>query len=627
MKQLQITVATAAGRQEIVVSPDQINFRLSEILRHNTMPLNTRCGGRGLCDGCLVQLNSGTVRHHSSSEHRSIPQPAMIRACEYELDGQSIEITVPARSLLAYEPQVVSNFKVNISRAHDPIWRVVELIPADLVDATLSVALSAHVNHEPVAITPEQSQEGNALLVQGQAAFALELLETGWTVTNVLPHAPASSLGIAVDVGTTTVAILVVDLLKGTIVASASGFNRQMHLGDDVLTRINLCTTDKRMLERLQIAIVKDTIERLVLKALKEANIADDRIACINVAGNTTMLHLLAGVDPSPMGFAPFIAPFLHHKTLSANRVHLRLSSPTDAPQGNGCPPVAEDPTLHLLPSAAAYVGADITSGVIASGLVYDQGPSLLVDVGTNGEIVFKSGARMWGTATAAGPAFEGSRMASGMRAGQGAISHIRMRKTSAGLLVESDVIGDVKPTGICGSAYVDFLCQAAEVGLLSATGRFNPGVADDRIAPYRDMGQSFTVALGHGREPVVISERDVAALLQAKAAIAAGILTLLKQIGTQASQIKTLYLAGGFGMHLDIPNTIGCGLLPGFRPEQVQLVGNTSLAGAYLSMLDRGLLQEMERVARAIQMVELNLDPEFESCYIDQLMLLEAAV
>jgi uncharacterized 2Fe-2S/4Fe-4S cluster protein (DUF4445 family) len=629
MKQLCITVVTHSGQQQIHVSSDQQHLRLSEILRRNALSLNTRCGGRGLCDGCLVQLTKGQVRHHSGEQTSPLPVPAptTIRACEHELSGQDIELSVLARSMLAYEPQIVSNFRVNVSRSHDPIWQAVQLTGSDINGEanalSIARALASKLDESTVLLDSGLAAEIAEALAAGHAVVSTELLETGWTATALLPYAPESPIGVAIDIGTTTVAILIVELASGKVVGTASGFNRQMHLGDDVLTRINLCTTDKAMMGRLQAAIVKDTIERLLLKAMKEANITDDRIACLNIAGNTTMLHLLAGVDPSPLGFAPFVAPFLHHKICAASDLHLHLSSPSDAPR-NGGSPVSEDPNLHLLPSAAAYVGADITAGVVSSGLAYDDGPSLLVDVGTNGEIVFKSGQRIWGTATAAGPAFEGSRMAGGMRAGQGAVSHIRMEMTPSGLQVHTEVIGNVKPTGICGSAYVDFLAQAAKVGLIGPSGRFVDGVADDQIAPYRDMGKSFTVALGHGHERIVISEGDIASLLQAKAAIAAGILTLMRRVGVEAGQIKTLYLAGGFGMHLDIANTIACGLLPGFRPEQVQLVGNTSLAGAYLSMLDRGLLDEIKRVAKAIEMVELNLDPEFEDCYIDQLMLPE---
>ncbi len=325
------------------------------------------------------------------------------------------------------------------------------------------------------------------------------------------------------------------------------------------------------------------------------------------------MLHLLAGIDPSPMGAVPFRPVFLEHRMTPAESVRLALHGAGGA-----------GPTLHLLPSASAYIGSDLTAGIFASGLVYDDGPSLLVDAGTNGEIILKHGDKLFGCATAAGPAFEGGGLANGIRAGDGAISHIGF--DAEPLAVRAEVIGNAAPIGICGSAYVDFLAEARRIGLISHTGRF------DRAAVSRagdgfvqnQYGLALRVARGQGKHDIIISELDIARLLQAKAAIAAGVLTLLRRAGLQPRDIKRLYLAGGFGMHINVPNAIGCGLLPGFTPKQVQVVGNTSLAGAYLALLDSGVLDELTRIGKRLDAVELNLDPGFEDCFIEQLALPE---
>jgi uncharacterized 2Fe-2S/4Fe-4S cluster protein (DUF4445 family) len=322
------------------------------------------------------------------------------------------------------------------------------------------------------------------------------------------------------------------------------------------------------------------------------------------LAGNTTMLHLATGVDPSSLGVAPFTPVFLEHKVVSSEVIGLE---PVGVP-------------VHCLPGAAAYVGADITSGVLASGLLYDDGPSLLVDVGTNGEIVFKSGDRMLGCATAAGPAFEGSGLYCGIRAGEGAISHVVIDQPFE---LRTEIIGPprTKPIGICGSAYIDILAQAHGVGLLTSSGRFVSGIAD-KLLERDEYGLRMVLGVGQGKRKIVIAESDIARLMQAKAAIAAGIMVLLSRVGIEPSEVKTLYLAGGFGMHLDLENAVACGLFPGFRPEQIQLVGNTSLAGAYLSQVDSSVLGELSRIGREIEIVELNLDPDFEDTYIDQLSL-----
>jgi uncharacterized 2Fe-2S/4Fe-4S cluster protein (DUF4445 family) len=374
---------------------------------------------------------------------------------------------------------------------------------------------------------------------------------------------------------------------------------------------MNLCVSDPAMVTQLQDAIVQRTLLPLLTRALVTAKAAAAQVRCISIAGNTTMLHLLAGIDPSPMGMVPFRPIFLEHRMSPAASVRLALRD------GAG-------PTLHLLPSASAYIGADLTAGIFASGLVYDDGPSLLVDAGTNGEIILKHGDKLLGCATAAGPAFEGSGLANGIRAGDGAIGHVGF--DAEPLAVRAEVIGNAAPVGICGSAYVDFLAEARRAGLISHTGRFDRGVmarAGDLFLQNK-YGVALRVARGQGSHDIIISELDIARLLQAKAAIAAGVLTLLERAGLQPRDIKRIYLAGGFGMHINVPNAIACGLLPGFAPEQVQVVGNTALAGAYLALLDSGVLDELTRIGKRLDVVELNLDPGFEDRFIEQLVLPE---
>ena len=278
------------------------------------------------------------------------------------------------------------------------------------------------------------------------------------------------------------------------------------------------------------------------------------------------------------------------------------------------------EPTAHLLPGAAAYVGADITAGVFSSGMAYQHGPCLLVDIGTNGEIVLKHGDRLVGCATAAGPAFEGAGMGSGVRAGKGAIAHVRLEGDPP--RPEIEIIGEGPPIGLCGTGYVDFVAQARRRGLIGRTGRMTEaGARCDFMQPLKH-GRGFRVAEGRGHEPIIVSEADIASLLQAKAAIAAGIECLLHRCRLTAAEVKTVYLAGGFGFHMDLDNLIRCGILPGFHRSQIEVVGNTSLAGAYLSLLDASAVEEIKRIGLQLQIIELNLEPNFTTCYIDNLFL-----
>jgi len=423
------------------------------------------------------------------------------------------------------------------------------------------------------------------------------------------PRFPEARHGVAVDIGTTTVALLLCDLATGRVMGEASAFNSQIRFGEDVLTRIQLCSTDPEGLRQLQRAVAVETINPLLQDACRQAGVAPREIGGMTVAGNTTMLHLLAGVDPTSMGVHPFRPVFLEHRIYAPRDLGLEF--------GDG---VAQ---VHLLPGPAAYVGADLAAGMVATGLLYDEGPALLVDVGTNGEIIAKVGDRLIGCATAAGPAFEGAGLTSGTRAVHGAIERVRLRTDP--FAAEFGLIGSTdRPLGICGSAYVDFLWEARRTGLLQAKGRFDDAFcarAGDNVQ--RDTyGRKLRLHSRGAAGPVWVSELDVARLLQAKAAIAAGISTLLHLLGTAPRDVKRLYLAGGFGLHLSLEHAIGCGLLPGFAVEQIQVVGNTSLGGAFLALHDRSLLEEMAVACRTMEAIELNLQPGFEDAYIDQLVL-----
>lgn len=520
---MRIDVLFGDGQETLILSPDQAGHRLTEILRSANLPLNTRCGERDMCAGCTIELVTGSLKHVDGSV---LASPEEFRACRYTPIGNCLTLRIPQRARLAYAPQVLDHYRINVPYARDPL--------------------------------------------------------------------AAEGLGVSIDIGTTTVALQVLDLASGQIVGKASGFNKQMHFGDDVLTRINLCLTDPDMLPRLQAAIVRETIQPLIV----DAGIDAGRIACFALSGNTTMLHLVVGADPSAMGVAPFTPLFLEKGPFRAGEM--------------GLEPFAA--AVYMLPSISAYIGADLTAGLFASGLLYDEGPSLLVDVGTNGEILLRYNGETSGCATAAGPAFEGCGLTCGIRAGEGAISHVRIGSDST---VEWERIGPPgKPTGICGSAYIDFLAEGRRAGLLGPTGRFQ-GFGEE--LPH---GRAIRLAHGQGKRPICVTEHDVARLLQAKAAIAAGILTLLQRYDLGPQDVKTLFLAGGFGMHLDLASAIGCGLLPGFSADQIQLVGNTSLAGATLALVDKNTLAELSRATAGVKVVELNLNPSFEDTYVDQLGL-----
>jgi uncharacterized 2Fe-2S/4Fe-4S cluster protein (DUF4445 family) len=386
-----IQLVTPDGRHDLSAAGADAALPLSELLARRGFPLNTRCGARGLCAGCEVEVRAGALRRLGDDTPPPAGASGRIKACQARVGAGPVTLEIPARSLQNHEPAVVSEFRINVPWARDPL-------------------------------------------------------------------VPAARVGAAVDVGTTTVALMLCDLATGKVLAEASAFNAQIRFGEDVLTRIKLCGTDPGAVARLQRAVVEETINPLLAEACDRAGVAPADVGAMTVAANTTMLHLLAGVDPTPMGVYPFRAAFLEHRQYAPRELGLRFGGDTSE--------------VHLLPGPAAYVGADLAAGMVATGLLYDEGPALLVDVGTNGEIIAKVGDRLIGCATAAGPAFEGAGLTCGTRAVQGAIERVQLQADP--FAAEVGIIGDVAvPMGICGSAYVDFLWEARRTGILQTTGRF----------------------------------------------------------------------------------------------------------------------------------------------------------
>ena len=538
---------TEAKRHGLEIPAELSGNSLADLLAMHDFPLNTRCGQRGWCRGCMVELREGVLLDAAGV---SAAPDGLIRSCQWRLpEGGRVVLQIPARVQIGAAPQVGETFSIDVPYGLDPLF----------------------------------------------------------------PAAAGRDTGFAVDIGTTTVVVLLVDLTDGKILSRAGGFNAQIRFGDNVLTRIGAgsSVTVRHAMRR---ALVEETLGPLLKKACERAGREPSRLAGGVLAGNTTMLHILADEDPTSLGIAPFTASFLEGRVLDAAQIGL---------QDSGFDPALP---LQLLPGLAAYVGADITAGVHATGMTYDLTPSLLVDMGTNGEVVLCVGGRLVGCATAAGPAFEGAGLSSGTRAQVGAIETVRL--ALAPFAVQIAAIGGqpaAADAGVCGSAYVDFLASGRACGLLQANGRFDRARWLEVPPSYRienDDGLAFRLAGNHGGDGPRISEIDIAHLLQAKAAIGAGIDTLLDVTGISAQAIGRVYLAGGFGMHIDVAHAIAMGLLPGFAEEQVRVVGNTALAGALLALLDRNVLEEMETLRGRIEVIELNLQPNFEDRYIDHLSL-----
>lgn len=406
--------------------------------------------------------------------------------------------------------------------------------------------------------------------------------------------------GLVVDIGTTTLVAALVDLATGKELATASALNPQSIHAQDVLSRIRFASTSDG-LEEMRRSVVEE-INRLVASVVVQAGVAPDRVYEAVLAGNTTMIHLACGVDPASLGRYPYTVEFWGGCHRHAAETGLAIATAG---------------LVYLPPAISAYVGADITAGILATRLPDEQGTTLLVDVGTNGEMAIVKGGRLWATSTAAGPAFEGMNIACGMRAGKGAIERFHVGADGE---AEIGVIGGGRATGICGSGLIDIVAELVKAGVVGVTGRF---VSSDKVSlpKLRErLGTRDGKPAFHLSDGVFLSQQDIRQVQLAKGAIRAGIDLLLRHLRIKAGEVRSVLIAGSFGYHLRAESLITLGLLPPDFAGKIEFVGNTSKTGAESILLDRECRAEVARFVAEVEVVELAAVKGFDKAFVASL-------
>ena len=423
----------------------------------------------------------------------------------------------------------------------------------------------------------------------------------------------ARRFGIAFDLGTTTVVATLLDLSTGTPAGVESTLNTQQPFGADVITRISATMMDPGNLDKLQ-NLARETLAELAQAVCAQGGVEPHEVYEVAVAGNATMTHLVLGIDPEPLGMAPFImATRLYPEVLAA-----------DLGLGGIVHPRAR---AVVFPAFGAYVGGDITAGLLASGMDRDARVRLFVDIGTNCEIVLGNRDWLLATAAPAGPAFEGAAIRCGMRAADGAIEVVTMTPDELTL----KVIGDAEPQGLCGSGLVDAVTGLVKVGLLDSSGRFIPEEQAAVIAPglagrLTTIGKERVFVL-HWRGPeedpaesIYLSQRDVRELQFAKAAIATGWQILLEEAGLEAADVKQVLLAGSFGSYLSPASAIRIGLVPKVPVMRVVSAGNVAGEGAKMALLSLRERAGGLALLEEVRYVELSDRADFNDRFIEQL-------
>jgi uncharacterized 2Fe-2S/4Fe-4S cluster protein (DUF4445 family) len=424
--------------------------------------------------------------------------------------------------------------------------------------------------YDSLELVLPDKREAKVLVAQYANTIQLPLMPGPSAGLSVYPH------GVAIDIGTTSVVFYLVNLITGTIVETRAILNPQAKYGADVISRIQFTASRLNGLDILQEEIL-DAINRELLHLLQFAGISENEIIKIAVAGNTTMLHLLLGVNPLPLALAPFKAPFLEEQIRRGEELSLH------------CFPGAE---IKILPSISAYVGADIVAGLASIAPSEGYHNYLFMDIGTNGELALVTEKNIWCCSTAAGPAFEGAKISCGMGAVEGAISAYGDEGYS--------VIGSEKPAGLCGSGLIDLVAWLCENGKLDQDGLLGH---DFIIVPASESGT---------REDISFNQTDVREVQLAKSAISSGIKILLKQAGLTLDQVDTLYLAGGFGNYINIESAVRIGLIPPLLRGRIVPVGNTSGTGALTALKSIRFDEAMQNVISRSILVELAADEDF---------------
>lgn len=510
----------------------------------------------------------------------------------------------PKAALLGYGHHVILNPNVakvflqlsepNLEDQQSDLARVVKVLDDEGYEVNTSIAL-----WRALPKTLRSSDFQVTAVVVGNELIAIEPGDTR-----------EKNYGLSVDVGTTSVVAAIVNLNTGAVEAVKSELNRQASFGADVISRVSHTMMELNGLEELQTRII-DTLNDLIDDLSVQSGIGREQIYESVIVGNATMLHILMGIDPEPISVAPFIPTITQPVTFRAADIGLRLHP---------------EARVSTLPHLGAYVGADIVAGVLATDLTRNKDGKLrlLIDVGTNGEIVLGSIHGTLATAAPAGPAFEGAQIKNGMRASTGAIEGIQI--TPDGEVLLQIIGGDVKPIGIAGSGLVDGIAQMCRAGLIDASGRLIkvedargrlPEALIDRLVTI-DGVRSFR--LTDPETNIVLTQQDIRALQFAKGSIGAGVEVLMQQMGVTANDLHEVLLAGSFGSYINPASARTIGLVPWVPVERIVAVGNSAGEGAKIALLSFREREAANRIPEFIEYVELSGRTEFNDIFTDAL-------
>ncbi len=598
---------------------------LLDTARKARIEIESPCGGKGRCGKCIVRITSGNVDSDSLGLlSTSAVEQGFVLACKTKILDVPVTVEIPEQigkdggqfidetddTCLVREDILPETWQP------DPLTNkyVLEVPKPQLEDGLsdldrLTRTIQQHQGKKDVIYPLPIIRQAAEALRKENGKVTVSLVETP-TYFHVFAIEPgdrsARHFGIAVDVGTTTVAVQLVFLPTAKVVATRTAYNDQIDCGLDIISRINYARKPER-LEELRTRIL-NTINNLVEQVCSGHDVEPKEIGSAVIGGNTTMIHLLLGLPPEYIRLEPYTPTILEAPYLTAEDVGIAIH-----PQS----------WIYISPAVGSYVGGDITSGLLCTDIAKgSEDVNLFIDIGTNGELVIGNRDFLMTCACSAGPAFEGGGIENGMRAAVGAIEKVGVDPVTG--VASYQTIGNVKPRGICGSGMILLLADLFLTGWIDPAGKLNrtkksPAIqVNGRQARYI-IAPAEESATG---KPITISEIDIENIIRAKAAIYSACALMLEQVGLGFDDIANIYIAGGFGRFLDIEKAIMIGLIPDLPREKYHYIGNSSLMGAYLVLVSREFKQRQLELAQRMTYIELNTAPAYMDQYTGALFL-----
>jgi uncharacterized 2Fe-2S/4Fe-4S cluster protein (DUF4445 family) len=593
---------------------------VAEAIGSAGLEVSQPCGGQGRCGRCAVLVEEGNVRRRSTIRLSADDlSSGWALACQSVIEGD-VSITIPEQERI--ERRLVTEHTA----------RAIEL-PFEYLPEQMQTIQVLQVQLDPPTIEDNKDdltrlQKALQSLGYSRVDIPLVLLRKLGDVlrgSNWYPHLlleiaadqdglarlldirteAIEPIGLALDIGTTTMTAFLVDLRSGKVRASAAEYNGQIGRGEDVISRIIYAGKGDGLQELG--GLVRETLNTLLERLQRRTGIDPDGIHKVTVAGNTTMIHLFLGLPPETIRLTPYIPTSNQPPLFLARDLELAVH------------PLA---SVDCLPGIASYVGADISAGVLASGLVDHEALTLFIDVGTNGEIVLGTQDWLLTCACSAGPAFEGAGVVDGMRATEGAIEEVWVHSTSFEPTYR--VIGDTNPRGLCGSGLISLLAELFVTGVVDRGGNFKMDLDTPRVRQ-GEHGPEYIVAWAneteHGKD-IALTKVDVNNLIRAKAAIYAGYHVLAASVGLDLSEVEQVLVGGAFGKYINVENAIKIGLLPDLPWDRFHFLGNTAVLGTYMALLSTDARMEIRAIAERMTYVELSADNTFYDAFTAAMFL-----